>query len=84
MYTLRSHTSVIAYTCAFHRPTMTKSSKSQSYDKFVSFCKNGQHWHFSKQGNLFKFENLTFNLNQSYMHERRPLVNYQALVSSLA
>ena len=37
MYTLRSHMSVVEYTYAFHLPTTTKSSKSQNYDKFVSF-----------------------------------------------
>jgi len=84
MHTLRSHMSVVEYTCAFHRPTTTKSSKLPSYDKFVSFYKNGQHWHFSKQGNLFKFENLQFNINPSYKHEHRPLTNYQALVQRLA
>jgi len=36
MYTPRSHMSAVEYTCAYHRPTMTKSSKSQGYDKFVS------------------------------------------------
>jgi len=47
MYTLRSHMCVVEYTCAFHRPTATKSSKSQSYDKFVSFllyCKTNSFW----------------------------------------
>jgi len=29
MYTLRSHMSVVEYTCVFHRPTSTKSSKLQ-------------------------------------------------------
>jgi len=29
--------SAAEYACAFNRPTTTKSSKSQGYDKFVSF-----------------------------------------------
>ena len=33
MYTLRSHMSVVEYTCAFHRSTTTKSSKSQNKTK---------------------------------------------------
>jgi len=29
MYTLRSHMSVVEYTCVFHWPTTTESSKSK-------------------------------------------------------
>jgi len=39
MYTLRSHISAVKYTCAFHRPTTTKSSKSQSSSLFITFPK---------------------------------------------
>jgi len=84
MHTLKSPMSVVEYTCAFHRTTTTKSSKSPSYDKFISFSKNDQHRHFSKQGNSFKFENLHSNLNQSYKHEHRSLTNYQAFSSKIS
>jgi len=46
MYTLRSHMSVVVYTCAFHRPTMTKLLKSQGLSLFITFPKE---FHFQSK-----------------------------------
>jgi len=39
MYILRSHMSVVEYTCAFHRPTTTKSQVTTSSYQFSHIAK---------------------------------------------
>ena len=84
MYTHRSHMSVVEYTCVFHRPDYDKIIKITKLRQVRINLQKRPTLTLFKTSNLFKFENLPFNLNQSYKHERRPLVNYQTLVSSLA
>jgi len=52
MYTLRSHMSVVEYTCAFHRPTTTKSSKSQVTTSSYQFSHIAKPIHFQNKTKL--------------------------------
>jgi len=63
MYTLRSHMSVVEFICAFHRPTTTKSSKSQVTTSSYHF----NNFQVIRQNKVTHLETSTKYIHKSHM-----------------